>query len=287
VNEYFPHCSCYLSLFPKVEIIKTHVHSSAKSYFSHILPVGEIPSLSSSLCPSISLPFPAFPSPAPPMAALCICGVCIPYSFIWPIILFAFKEVYSFFFGGKKSDSSPVSDSGLCCKDGVCELPAKKDDNIKESNADLNVEKKKQIQTESQIVKSDEEFQSIINQTSLVFVRFTATWCKPCKEIQPLFEELCKNHSESASFLSVDIDEWDELAVSLKVHSIPSFLCFQNGSVVDRFTGKDEEKLKSFVQSRVEKQQWVVLDVCNIKYFSTIKVFFVVNILYIILYYID
>ena len=35
---------------------------------------------------------------------LCICGVCIPYSLIWPFILMLLKKVYDVFFPPGKND---------------------------------------------------------------------------------------------------------------------------------------------------------------------------------------
>lgn len=79
-----------------------------------------------------------------------------------------------------------------------------------------------------------------------------ATWCGPCQQIAPIFEELSKEMPDY-KFAKVNIDDQRDLAIKYQVSSIPTFIFIKNGEVVARETGymnksslknKIEEKLK-------------------------------------------
>ena len=43
-------------------------------------------------------------------------------------------------------------------------------------------------------------------------VRFTASWCGPCKVLAPIFNELAADFASRATFETIDIDEDPELS---------------------------------------------------------------------------
>ena len=101
--------------------------------------------------------------------------------------------------------------------------------------------------TAAPFLTADMNWENIIGQERKTIVRFTAKWCKPCKAIEPLFNELAVANRSTTTFLSVDVDDFDTIAAENAAISIPLFVCFKNGKAVDRLSGKDEEKLKKFV----------------------------------------
>lgn len=52
-------------------------------------------------------------------------------------------------------------------------------------------------------------------------IRFTASWCQPCKAYEPIYEEV-SNETPHADFYTVDVDEEQELAQVFNVRSIPT-----------------------------------------------------------------
>ncbi|KAA0197007.1 Thiol-disulfide exchange intermediate [Fasciolopsis buskii] len=80
-----------------------------------------------------------------------------------------------------------------------------------------------------------------------IIIDFFATWCRPCKEIAPLFTELSSQY-ENVKFLKIDVDKNEEIAVTYNVRSLPTFLFLRGTKVVDRLMGANAEKLKSKVQ---------------------------------------
>ena len=86
-----------------------------------------------------------------------------------------------------------------------------------------------------------------------VLVDFWAPWCGPCRMTGPIIEELADEIDEAKLKIGkVNVDEAGALAQTYNIMSIPAFLVFQNGVVVDQFVGgmtKDafKAKLKNFL----------------------------------------
>ena len=81
----------------------------------------------------------------------------------------------------------------------------------------------------------------------LLVVDFTATWCGPCQMIAPTYAALAEEYAESAILVKVDVDELGELAQQLGVTSMPTFLFFRNGEMIDSMRGADEAGLRALV----------------------------------------
>jgi thioredoxin 1 len=65
---------------------------------------------------------------------------------------------------------------------------------------------------------------------------FWATWCPPCKQMNPIIEEIEK---ENPQFLieKIDIDTQPEMAEKYGVMSIPTYVFEKDGKEVSRILG--------------------------------------------------
>ncbi len=70
-----------------------------------------------------------------------------------------------------------------------------------------------------------------------VFVDFFAVWCGPCQMAAPIVEQMAEEYDGKAIIAKVDVDQERELAQKFQVMSIPTFIVFKNGEVVDKMTG--------------------------------------------------
>ena len=94
------------------------------------------------------------------------------------------------------------------------------------------------------------EWNKLLQANDTVVVKFSASWCAPCKAIQPLYASLAAEHTK-AKFVLIDVDDVDDVANQYKVGILPTFLVLHKGDVVERYTGSDENKLQALIQKHV------------------------------------
>ena len=83
-----------------------------------------------------------------------------------------------------------------------------------------------------------ENFEKEVLQSDVpVLVDMFATWCGPCKMMAPVVEVIAKEYEGIAKVGKVDIDQDSDLAARYSIMSVPTFLIFKNGEVVDKVVG--------------------------------------------------
>lgn len=68
-------------------------------------------------------------------------------------------------------------------------------------------------------------------------VDFWATWCGPCRMMNPILEEYSNENTLGVQVSKVNVDEQQELASKYRISSIPTMLIFKNGEVVHEIIG--------------------------------------------------
>lgn len=76
----------------------------------------------------------------------------------------------------------------------------------------------------------------VLEHSGLVLVDFYADWCGPCRATGPVIEELSNEMAET-KFVKVNVDKEPELASTYSVFSIPTFVVFKDGQVLNQFSG--------------------------------------------------
>lgn len=82
-----------------------------------------------------------------------------------------------------------------------------------------------------------ETFSQIISGNQLVLVDFYATWCGPCKMMNPVLEQLKEKQADRLRIIKIDVDKNPSLATQYQIQSVPTLIAFREGNVLWRQSG--------------------------------------------------
>ena len=88
----------------------------------------------------------------------------------------------------------------------------------------------------------------VIESDRKVIIDFWAPWCNPCRMMHPVLDELEKELGDKVIIGKVNIDNDPELATKFGVMSIPTFIVFENGNIINSSVGmQSKEQLKKLL----------------------------------------
>ena len=66
--------------------------------------------------------------------------------------------------------------------------------------------------------------------------RFTASWCGPCRQLTPLFDQL-QSEYPNVMFETIDVDTSPEPVQKYMITSVPTVIIEKNGVLAQRHVG--------------------------------------------------
>ncbi|GAA5832691.1 hypothetical protein JCM3766R1_004300 [Sporobolomyces carnicolor] len=91
-------------------------------------------------------------------------------------------------------------------------------------------------------------YQLTDNDDQVSLVDFFATWCGPCKAIEPVVHKLATEYTGRVQFLKVDVDRVQELAQEFRVQAMPTFMVLKGSQKVEEMKGANPAALTALLK---------------------------------------
>ena len=91
----------------------------------------------------------------------------------------------------------------------------------------------------SRVIEADDASfdQEVLRATQPVLVDFSATWCGPCKKLEPIVHEIAGDFDGRLKVVKVDVDKAPGTAAKFGVLSVPTVLLVRDGTIRDQVVG--------------------------------------------------
>ncbi|XP_019414780.1 PREDICTED: thioredoxin H2-like [Lupinus angustifolius] len=90
-------------------------------------------------------------------------------------------------------------------------------------------------------------FDSYKETNKLMVIGLMATWCVPCKYMEPVIRQFAAKYTD-VEFIKLDVDVLMEVAQTFQVQAIPSFILMKKGKVVEKVMGPKREELHKLIE---------------------------------------
>jgi thioredoxin 1 len=99
-------------------------------------------------------------------------------------------------------------------------------------------------------LSSEQQFNEIITNNTLVVVDFYGTFCQPCNQFAPIFSRVAAQFPHVV-FIKVNVQAFPGLAHRYNVSSIPTLLFIKNGVVTQKRVGFHDEATFAMLAQRL------------------------------------
>lgn len=94
------------------------------------------------------------------------------------------------------------------------------------------------------VIRSRAELSRVISEAGdrLLLIDFFADWCLPCKQLEPILEEIARKAKDRVDVYRIDLDANQALAQGFEVRGIPYVVFVKNQVIVYKLEGLHPKK---------------------------------------------
>ncbi|MCL2786102.1 MAG: thioredoxin [Methanomassiliicoccaceae archaeon] len=94
----------------------------------------------------------------------------------------------------------------------------------------------------------DRTFDAFIEDNAVVMIDCWAPWCRPCRLIAPVIEEIAAELKGKVAVAKLNTDDNQGIAIRFGINAIPTLLVFKNGVMHEPLVGlRPKEEIKDYV----------------------------------------
>lgn len=77
-----------------------------------------------------------------------------------------------------------------------------------------------------------QQYEALLKTDKYVLVDFYATWCGPCKAMEPILEDISKTMGDKVEIVRIDTDQNEELSKHFDIEYLPTIKIYKNQKLV-------------------------------------------------------
>ncbi|MCK5064920.1 MAG: thioredoxin [Candidatus Fermentibacteraceae bacterium] len=95
-------------------------------------------------------------------------------------------------------------------------------------------------------IKGNEIETAAAETDKISLIDFSASWCGPCKMLEPVLEQVSDELENTVGFYHVDVDESPAESSKFGIRGVPTMIVFHDGQEIDRMVGfRDRNALQT------------------------------------------
>ena len=108
---------------------------------------------------------------------------------------------------------------------------------IYDTRTEPKPKKKRSINSVKQFNAMTGTFEELVGSDEPVLIDFTAEWCKPCRKIDAMLNQLVEELDEDITIMKIDVDKNPALRKKYAIDAVPTLILFQKSKQLWRHTG--------------------------------------------------
>lgn len=104
---------------------------------------------------------------------------------------------------------------------------------------------------QTELTDENAESKLLVNNDRLIVLDFYATWCGPCKRMDPILKELNAKYKDRVDFYKIDVDK-SQVDDALGISAMPTYLFIYNSSNLEQIEGAmSKTKMENLVKKHM------------------------------------
>ncbi|QHI36656.1 Thioredoxin-1 [Kordia antarctica] len=110
---------------------------------------------------------------------------------------------------------------------------------------------------QTELTDENAESKLLTNNDRLIVLDFYATWCGPCKRMDPIIKELEAKYKDRVDFYKIDVDK-NQVDDALGVSAMPTYLFIYNSSNLEQIEGAmSKSKMAGLIEKYMDGEEEV------------------------------